>query len=142
MIAFAADGSKTRVHRCGGEKAEQRGKYVAEAECFACPIRNDILRAALGANTYTPERKLDTARAVKKVPDKTGGGFPACDHRLLVVLPVCCGKTLDTWQCKNTASPYYEAEIAPAHCEQCVVRKPGGSPHGTETPKIPEKGQA
>jgi len=140
MIAFAADGTKARVHRCGGEGSAKRQEYVAAEDCFACPVRDAILRAAVTANTYTPERKLDTRREVKKAPDKKGGGFLPCDYRLLVVLPVCCGGTLTTWQCKNTAAPLFEAEITPAHCEQCKVRTPGGSPDGTQAPEATQKG--
>lgn len=130
MVSFAADGTKSRVQRCGSTAAPTEGQYVTEDQCQSCPVRDAILSAAIAAKTFHPERKLDTSRATKKVPDSRGGGFVACNFRLLIELPVCCGGRIKTWQCTNTASSFYESEIAPSHCEGCKVRTPGEVPDG------------
>ena len=126
LVHFKSDGSQGYTERCLEQSAPTANRDVSAEECHDCPVRTDLLKKDKATGAYKPP-----ATTVKLFKDlskwkDTGAkdGFPACDMRLVVRIPSCCGKTEELRVCDCPNFARYGADVTPHICQQCPHRSP------------------
>lgn len=123
LTAFRADGLKDTIYRCAEQTAPKANLDVVAADCEGCPVRSAIVRAAMTAGEYAAKRQFDTTKKVGERKDKGGDGFASCADRLVILMPACCGSTVERRVCNSPDSVNMGAEVTPVICGKCLVRK-------------------
>ena len=66
LTAFAKDGTKRKVQRCGEPTADHNTKDVTAEVCESCPVRAEVTLKAMELNRYKPPLLDETHTVVSK----------------------------------------------------------------------------
>lgn len=120
VMMFEADGSKTDTFQCAERTAPMHTLPVIEADCDACPVRDNVNKMELDRAA----RKTSNLRGfVRQSKDTEATAYPACDHREVATVRACCGEEMEIRVCDHRASSRYQSEVTPVICEQCPYKK-------------------
>lgn len=120
IVRFQRDGSQPRIQTCTHPEADMGTEAVTPEDCEACPFRK-FTKPIEGPKPALV--KLGEVRRITRTqPDREPSDFPACPHRLIATVALCCGETAQHRVCDSPDCHHYAAEVSAPICMSCPLR--------------------
>lgn len=117
------EGKRHELFRCTEHNADHYFEEVTPPICDACPLRQEVTKAAVAKRKYQPPKveKVQTRKPDREPEDNL---WAACMDREIVEIPSCCGATQKIKVCNSVDCFRLGSQVNPEHCRECIHRRP------------------